>query len=71
MAGIVLGTFALLSHTHKTDSGYVLIILNSFTNEKTQREVTCSMMNRKGGAELGHEIFPLTPSFEAGDMCGV
>ena len=71
MAGIVLGTFALLSHSHKTDSGCVLIILNSFTNEKTQRDVTCSMMNSKGRAELGHEIVPLTPSFKTRDMGGI
>ena len=48
-----------------------MVVLYSFTNEKTQREKTCSMMNSKWGAELGQEMVPLAPGFEGGDMGGI
>ena len=34
VSGVVLGTFALLSHSQKTDSGYIIIILNSLQVKK-------------------------------------
>lgn len=33
-SGVVLGTFTLLSHSQKTDSGYIIIILNSLQVKK-------------------------------------
>lgn len=33
-SGVVLGIFTLLSHSQKTDSGYIIIILNSLQVKK-------------------------------------
>ena len=35
----MLGTFTLLSHSHKTDSGYVILVLNSLEMRKLRSDL--------------------------------
>lgn len=49
VSGVVLGTFTLLSHSQKTDSGYIIIILNSLQVKKLRENWLAQWRRASGG----------------------